>query len=595
MTLLTRSETSRLGLAGVLLALAFPPLPFGLLSLVALVPLLQVLDADPRPGFRRGFTRGAFFGSAFYLLLLFWLWDLVRFTPLIAPTWLLSSLYLGALVGLAVGAAQWVRARTGRSPALLLPFAWIGLEKLLQYGDLRFTWGVLADTLTPYPLLLQTAELWGALGISFLIVLVNGLAYAAWRSSERSPWRRAPALGLVALSVAVLAYGAARWSVLPGPGEGGGAVVAGGAVSEPARPGGGLTGGNVVRDPAEDLGPLIAPAVAAPAPPPAPGSVRVAVIQPDIPQAVRDQRENEGYERSRLLELSRRALQLDPDLVVWPETAASWLRYDPAYLAELVALCCGSGATAPFLVGALDALEPGTAGQRIFNAAFLVDEAGEIAGVYRKALLVPMTEQVPYSGLLGFLKPDVWSGSFSAGGSFTPLEFRADAPGEAGSVRVGVPICYEIIFAHAIREFRRRGARLIVTITNDAWFGRTPAPYQHASQLRLRAIESRMAIARAANTGISGFVSPRGDVIAATDIFEPAYLVADLPLAGGVTPYVRWGDWILPVSWLGLALASGLARRRAGATRSRGPTEPQRVTSARPDPALVDSPGEDDR
>ncbi|MBA2566061.1 MAG: hypothetical protein H0V09_11665, partial [Gemmatimonadetes bacterium] len=159
--LLERGEQGRLAVAGVLLALAFPPLPLGPVALVALIPLLSVLDLDARPGFRRGFLHGAFFGSVFYLVLLFWLWDLVRFTPLMAPTWVLSCLYLGGLVGLAVGGAHWLRRRTGRSAALFLPFTWLALEKLLQFGDLGFTWGTLADTLTDHPLLIQTADLWG--------------------------------------------------------------------------------------------------------------------------------------------------------------------------------------------------------------------------------------------------------------------------------------------------------------------------------------------------------------------------------------------------------------------------------------------------
>lgn len=531
--LLQPSETARLAVAGLLLALAFPPLPFGLVSLVALTPLLSVLDDDPRPGFRRGFLHGAAFGSAFYLLLLFWLWDLIRFTPLIVASWLLASLYLGSLTGLAVAAAQWARARTGRSAALFLPFAWVGLEKLLQYGDLRFTWGVLADTLTPYPLLLQTAELWGGLGISFLIVAVNGLAYAAWRRRGEPAALRRIALPLVTLAVAVLGYGALRWS----------------ALGSSARSG---------------------------------AMVRVAVIQPDIPQDARDDPGRADFEKRRLWELSRRAMERSPDLVVWPETAAPWLRYDAGYLSDLSALCCGGppGTGVPFLVGGLDAVDAGEARERIFNAAFMVSSAGELTGVYRKVLLVPMTEQVPYAGVLGLLKPERWSGSFGAGEGFVPLSFHPPGPSR-GAVRVGTPICYEITFPQAIRGFRLAGARLIVTITNDAWFGRTAAPFQHFSQLRLRAVEHRIAIARAANTGISGFVSARGDVIRKTGIFHPAFLVQDLPLAGPLTPYARFGDWILPASWAGLGLALGGARLRRR-TRRRPDAPPPPPVALRP-------------
>ncbi len=527
--LLGRSEAARLGTAAALLALSFPPLPFGLLSLVALTPALAVLDEDPRPGFRRGFLRGAFCGSIFYLMLLFWFWDLIRFTPLIVPSWFLTGLYQGSLVGLAAGAAQWLSVRTGRPVSLFLPFTWLGLEKVFQYGDLRFTWGVLATTLAPHPLLIQTAELWGALGLSFLIVGVNGLAYEAWKA-RTDPRRRVRRLAaLAALGAALLAYGLLRWTTY-------------GGTAPPA----GRSEGNE-------------------------GTVRVAVVQPNIPQEARDDPARADVEKASLFELSRKALAQDPDLVVWPETAAPWLRYDPDYLADLIDLCCGvAGATAtPFLVGGLDAEDAGTPEERIYNAAFMISGAGEISGIYRKVLLVPMTEQVPYASVLGVLKPESWSGRFRSGAGFFPLTFTARAPGFEGEVAAGVPICYEITFPQALRGFRAHGARLIVTITNDAWFGRTPAPFQHFEQVRLRAVEHRIAVARAANTGVSGFVGPRGDVLAKTGIFESGLLVADLPLAGPLTPYARWGDWILPVSWLGLALFLGLSSIRA-----RTPTDP---------------------
>jgi apolipoprotein N-acyltransferase len=522
--LLARTEAGRLALAGILTALVFPPLPFGPLAFLSLTPLLAILDDDPRPGFRRGFTRGAFFGAVFYALLLAWLWDLVRFTPLILPTWALSSLYLGGLVGLAAGAAQWLRARTGRSAALLLPVPWLALEKLLQYGDLRFTWGVLADAIAPFPVLIQTAELWGAPGLSLLIVAVNGLVFTLWRRRRDPAARRAPVIGLAALAAAVPAYGG--WRL---------------ARDEAAPPG---------------------------------QKVRIAVVQPDVPQEVRDDPRRDDVEKERLFALSRRALASDPDLVVWPETAAPWLRYDPGYVSDLQELCCtGPAPGTPFLVGGLDAEDPGGAGERIYNAAFTLSGAGQLAAVYRKVLLVPMTEQVPYAALLGWLKPEAWSGRFRAGEAFHTLRFDARPPGWQGAVEIGVPICYEIIFPQAIRGFRNAGARLIVTITNDAWFGRTPAPYQHFSQLALRAVENRVPIARAANTGISGFVSPSGRTLQESPIFVPGVLVADLALAGPPTPYARWGDWIVPASAAGLALAlvaGSRRRRRHGRTRTEG-------------------------
>jgi apolipoprotein N-acyltransferase len=206
----------------------------------------------------------------------------------------------------------------------------------------------------------------------------------------------------------------------------------------------------------------------------------------------------------------------------------------------------------------------------------MISAAGQITGIYRKVLLVPMTEHVPYASVFGLLKPEKWSGRFSSGPDFVPLHVAVRAPGYAGDLAVGVPICFEITFPQAIRGFREHGARLLVTITNDAWFGRTPAPFQHWAQVRLRAVENRVAVARAANTGISGFVGPRGDVLRETNIFEPGFMVADLPLGGEPPLYSRWGDWIVPAAWIGLA-AYLVVSARGGRGSAGTPAAPVRA------------------
>ena len=160
---------------------------------------------------------------------------------------------------------------------------------------------------------------------------------------------------------------------------------------------------------------------------------------------------------------------------------------------------------------------------------------------------MPFGEYVPFKKWLPFLGKLVEQvGDFTAGEKGSNLDW--------GEHRIGMLICYELIFPYLSRENTRNGANLLVNITNDAWYGRTSAPYQHFSMAVFRAVENRRALARSANTGISGFVDPTGKIIAASPIFEEATLTAQIPLMNVSTLYTRFGDWF---SLMCVVLSSG--------------------------------------
>ena len=150
---------------------------------------------------------------------------------------------------------------------------------------------------------------------------------------------------------------------------------------------------------------------------------------------------------------------------------------------------------------------------------------------------------------------------------------------EADGATFGVLICYESIFAGLSREFRRRGADYLVNITNDAWFGseepswsrRSSALWQHPAHLVLRAIENRIGIARAANTGISEIVDPLGRVHEATELFTSAVFTADVLTTRGLTPFSRFGDVVGWLAALATAVGAVLPAIRGGAARATGP------------------------
>jgi apolipoprotein N-acyltransferase len=167
----------------------------------------------------------------------------------------------------------------------------------------------------------------------------------------------------------------------------------------------------------------------------------------------------------------------------------------------------------------------------------LISPEGKEIGRYDKIHMVPFGEYLPFpfSILYRFLGKVI-----GAVGDFTPAEKSHVFLIPQGGF--GVLICYEIIFPELSRRLAHDGANLLVTITNDAWFGRTSAPYQHLSMATFRAVENRRYIARSANTGISGFVDITGKIIRTTDIFRPAYLAGEVGLGKNLTFYTKYGD-----------------------------------------------------
>jgi len=176
------------------------------------------------------------------------------------------------------------------------------------------------------------------------------------------------------------------------------------------------------------------------------------------------------------------------------------------------------------------------------NSAFLVRSDGEIDAEYDKFHLVPFGEYVPLKDVLFFVKKMVQAiGDFASGTEFTVMKVPVRGA-DGKSVTISTVICYEIIFPDLVRRFVDRGASVITTITNDAWFGKTSAPYQHFTMAVFRAVENRVPVARAANTGISGFIDAKGRILSASPIFTEAYLSQTLTPGSKKTFYTRYGD-----------------------------------------------------
>jgi apolipoprotein N-acyltransferase len=295
-------------------------------------------------------------------------------------------------------------------------------------------------------------------------------------------------------------------------------------------------------------------------------AIRVAVVQGNIAQ---EDKWNPALIEpilNRYITMSRAALGARAGLVIWPESSTPFF-FDGDQRGEAVRRLARQSRV-PFLIGS-DEIEPVPMSRedfdaggphrrdRIYNAAFMVGPDGATVGVYRKIHLVPFGEYVPLKRLLFFVGPLVESVSdFSFGTDPVTLP--------AAGRSVSVAICYEVIYSSLIRRFVQNGSQLLTTITNDAWYERSSAAYQHWEQASLRAIEQGRYLARAANTGISGIVDPYGRVLARTPIFEPQVLVGDVRYLTGRTIYGMIGD-LYAYGCAALTLAALLAARRARA------------------------------
>jgi apolipoprotein N-acyltransferase len=282
---------------------------------------------------------------------------------------------------------------------------------------------------------------------------------------------------------------------------------------------------------------------------------KVAVVQGDIPQ---DEKWDPAFQEKTLkkyLDLSRRALAEGPEIVVWPETALPFYPLESPLWRML-----NERLTVParvVLVTGAPHRETGPSGPRYHNSAFAAGPSG-VLGRYDKQHLVPFGEYVPLRRLLFFLSPVVDSiGDFTPGTDGAPLA--------CNGLRIGVLICFETIFPELAAERTRKGADLLVDLTNDAWYGMTSAPWQDLAMAVFRAVECRRAVARAANTGFSGFIDPAGRIHRRSPLFAPYVAVRGVALMKTRTFMVFGpGRFFGPACMLAVlaALAAGLRRRR---------------------------------
>jgi apolipoprotein N-acyltransferase len=486
-------------LSGALLALSFPKHGHPAFAWIALTPLIM---ATWRAGsLRQAFFLGLLSGAVYFWGTLYWLIETMTvFGGLSLPTAFIAAFLLVAYLSLFPAAFAVLLARSRRAfgtPALALAAPiWVTTELGRQYLWDGFPWALLGYSQVTVLPVAQAASLVGVYGLSAL------LAFTATGAAALAMFRGR--IGVIyAGTAAVLVVASVVW---------GSARLAASELLKAGVP------------------------------------VRTAVIQGNIAQEDKWNPALRDDITDKYIAMTRRALAAGATFILWPESSTPfYFEHDLVRGGSIRRLASEAGAT--LLIGS-DQVEPIQAApmekpsSRYYNAAFLVQPNGQVGAVYRKMHLVPFGEYVPLANLLFFVGPIV-----EAVSAFTPGSDPVLLPVQGHLASTA--ICYEVIFPSLIRAFVADGSELLTTITNDAWYGRSSAAYQHWDQASMRAIEQGRYLARAANTGISGFVDPYGRVIEKTDLFHEAIVVAELRFITDRTLYSRTGDL---VAWLALAV-----------------------------------------
>jgi apolipoprotein N-acyltransferase len=493
-------------LSGVMLTLGFPTLELYFVSWAALVPLLFALQGK---SWQQAALLGFLCGLSHYLTTLYWIRYVIYHygglpLPLAVMILLLLCSYLAIYPATFALAANRLEGRPWLW-LLGLPVIWVTLEWIRAHLLTGFPWANLGYTQTAFTRLVQISDITGVYGISWLLVLANTSIVAFLRRSRLWAGIAITFLCLIAASL----YGTWRLAVIEG-------------LQMQAAP------------------------------------WTVAVVQGNIDQSRKwdPLYQQETLDRYRNLSLQAAKHKPQPALIVWPETAVPFFYGIEQELSlQLNEIIREVGV--PILLGSPGARliegEP-----RLLNSAYLITPEGRVIGDYAKQHLVPFGEYVPYQRILFFVSKMVEAaGNFASGDDPSPMVI-------GDYHRIGVLICYEAIFPYLARLAVEHGATSLVNITNDAWFGATSAPYQHKEIARWRAIEFRVPMIRAANTGISTFFDATGKPFGNIPLNEQGYLVADVHPMHSRTFYAEWGDlfaWLCVLSTLCVLFYSGYRPR----------------------------------
>lgn len=489
-------------LSGALTYLSFEKLSLFPVSWFSLSIPFLILITKRRYPFLIGFS----WAFSFYTISLYWLINVMsRYgnlnLPLSAVLFLLLVSSISSLFGFVFLLINFARKFFHHLEFIIFPFLWVSLEYILSFLLTGFPWNLMGYSQIHFLPFVQISSITGVYGVSFAIIFLNS-SIAVSVKTKKLRWL-VPAIIIFIFYVLYGLY---------------------------------VLNKDYNRE----------------------KSIRIAIVQGNTSM------EDEIFTKTELLEkkladyieMSKKAMDLNTKLVIWPETSVPILfRYDPRK-ETITELPKRNNA---FILASFTDWREG----KFYNSVFLISPEKSISSVYDKIHLVPFGEYVPLKKIFGrFESITKEVGDYAPGSKLVlhPIE----------KYKFGSPICYEIIFPDLVRRFVKGGAQFLVTVSNDGWFGKSDAPYQHFSIASMRAIENRRFLLRATSTGVSGIVDPFGRVLKKIDIGKMEFIIEDIYPIDEKTLYSNHGDIF---AWSCLTISGILfilsLKRRYGIRRSK--------------------------
>jgi apolipoprotein N-acyltransferase len=463
--------------------------------------LIGLFWAIDQSSHKKAFLYGFLFGCAFALFHFWWLYFLVvPVVPMTKFLLILGVTVLFAYLGLYTAVFALLTKYTG---LIFAPFIWVGLEFIRTKSEIGFPWGFLGYTQTPYIPLIQMASIFGVYGISAWLVWINLLLY--WIIKQfRAQEQKSTIRKLAYCILLVLSF------LLP------------------------LSFGLLRIKPKQNW-------------------FKAAIIQPNVSPNDKGDRVSRNKILNDLIILSKQAILSKPNLLIYPETATlSDITLDNNFRTVLQNLVDSNDI---YLLTGTPVYDREIRG-RYYNGAVLFEPRKEITQGYMKIHPVPFSEKIPYADKISLFRKleTADMGDMTPGKIFRVFNFPYG--------KFSVLICFESIIPDLTQEFTKRGADLLINITNDGWFGKTPGPYQHAELAILRTVENGVPIVRCANNGISFIVDPYGRTLKRTNIFTQTVLIDSLPKPIKPTFYRQHGNIFafISLSLIGLGVILRLFR-----------------------------------
>ena len=492
-----RKDYLLLFISVLLLVLSFPRFDFEFLAWVALIPWFLAIEEKSAKETAR---------FSFILGFIFWLVVLIWLRLVTAVGLVLLAVYLALYFSLWGLGIKFIQRKTNFSLVIISPVLWVSLEWLRGNLFTGFPWLPIGNSQYLNLPLIQIAEISGVYGVSFLIVAVNALLAEILIQLKKKGFTALKSKWISALIVTILLF------VCFGYGK---RVLNVDKESESQR------------------------------------NIKIAVIQGNISQEVKWVTEYEDYNREVYQRLTEEVVTNHPDLIIWPETAVTVsLPQDLEWHNTLSFL---AEASASFLLVGSPYYSKDKG--NYFNSAFLISPQGEIISRYDKLHLVPFGEYVPKKNYF----PRFFDKIFQEVGNYTPGNNKTIFRIPQGNFNV--LICFEDIFPDLVRQFVKKGSELLINTTNDVWFGKSSAPFQHMAMGVFRAVENRRYLVCCANTGISTFISPQGKILgrvednAGNPLWVRGFLIQKVGLLRKFTFYTRFGDCF---AYLNLLAGGGL-------------------------------------